>query len=148
MTTNHAPRPPKSGMTRSLYDAVSALGGKAMLSEVIQYLPATDDASRWSKARPDYVRRRLQSSVYHGYLVAGTDEQGHAYWKVAPLSYYEQRAAELKAQTGTTRRRRKLSDKRVSIVYQRDTRYEWMAFALGVLAGAAVTALIALSVTP
>lgn len=139
-----APRPAKRSMARSVYDAVDALE-RATLTEIMTYLPATEDAERWSKAKakPDYVARQLAAAVYYGYLVTGEGDNGYTYWKVAPLQYYKRQAerrAEI-AQSGAGGRRRKDRSARTASVYERDTRYEAMAFFLGFCLGGALCAL-------
>jgi hypothetical protein len=82
-----APRPSKASYARSLYDAIRAIGGPADLQTIIEIIPATDDAARWSKAKPLKVLELLVSNRGFGYFVETPDGK----WIIAPREYYDKR---------------------------------------------------------
>lgn len=131
-----APRPKKASYMRSLYDSVDAIGGRATLSSIINLIPTTDDAGRWSKAKPDYVSQMLYQAVHAGYLSTGEDENGHAYWKVAPISYYHARQEALKQ---PAKRREKPKVQRHSLVVERNVKELWYAGCAGFMAGVIIS---------
>ena len=79
-----APRPSRASFARSLYDAIESNRGPSTLQEIIQLIPATDDAYKWDTAQPKRVLQLLVSSKTHGYFV----EQGDR-WQIAPRAFYE-----------------------------------------------------------
>ena len=80
-----APRPTRASFARSLYDAVEAARGPATLQEIIQLIPATDDAHKWDTAKPDRVLKLLIINKTAGYCV----ETPEGRWQLAPLAFYE-----------------------------------------------------------
>ena len=82
-----APRPTKASYVRSLYDAIRAIGGPADLQTIIDIIPATDDAARWSKAKPRKVLELLVCNRSFGYFAETTDGK----WVIAPRTYYDAR---------------------------------------------------------
>lgn len=81
-----APRPTRRSFSRSVYDAIHSNAGASTLDEIIQLIPATDDANKWQTATPDRVTQILKSSEQHGYVQHNPDTDR---WSIATLTWYE-----------------------------------------------------------
>jgi len=97
---------PHRGLIKALYDTVDACGG-ADLRQIKKYLPAAiDNVTQIATTRK--IEKSLYSAVYRGYLVHNPQND---YWKIAPLSYYNERQRIMQenkdnpTKTGSFRRR-------------------------------------------
>lgn len=90
-----APRPTRRSKARALYDAVQSSGGAATLPEIMELLPATDDASKWSTMTPQRIGADLYPVMKQGYLV---HDDFTGTWKIAPRDYYDAVREEKNAQ--------------------------------------------------
>jgi len=77
---------PHRGLIKALYDTVDACGG-ADMRQIKKYLPAAiDNVAQVATTRK--IEKSLYSAVYRGYLVHNPQND---YWKIAPISYYNER---------------------------------------------------------
>jgi len=77
---------PHRGLIKAIYDTVDACGG-ADLRQIKKYLPAAiDNVTQIATTRK--IEKSLYAAVYRGYLVHNPQSD---YWKIAPLSYYNER---------------------------------------------------------
>lgn len=80
-----APRPPRSGLRRSLYDVIAAYGGEASLSQVMHLLPEALTKEH-GPLPADRVLRNLSHMEWYGYL----ETRGHLF-KIASIEHYAAR---------------------------------------------------------
>lgn len=90
-SSEKAPRPTRASYARSLYDAIRAVGGPADLGTIIELIPVTDDAQRWSTAKPKKVLQLLLNNKNYGYFAETPDGK----WIIAPRDYFDARQQHL-----------------------------------------------------